>query len=330
MTNVLSEQDIEALLNSGDPDNIERAIQYLDGQEMDVGDAVPSTGKPTTKTPQEDGDENSPALPAGILSKNGEHVIPFDVLEKERLEKQQLKQQLEDSERQLQEAKNLAELHQATSQKADLLAEQLKKAGLTPAQLPSEMTLTAKELDELEEYGDVGAVAQKLGHKLLATERLVAQLQQQLTQQAQPATAKAAAPVEDDSPTSVVEKTIDQVEGLREVMQDPSLRAQATAIDVRLRGDKAWQDKPLQERFSEVMRQMAPAILKQPAKQNKKDINVDDIDPPFSLSGIPGTTSDVTAPIEKQFEGLTEAQIQHRLNNMSSAEQDRVLAALGF
>lgn len=321
----MTDEELQAALDSGDPDLIEQAIAQYEGS-PDVADPESSAGK---LTEEENGavtaaDEN--AEPSGVTSKNGQHIIPYEVLEQERQANALLRQQLEERDREIQAANNLAASHQATTEKLALLQQQLEKEGIEPAQLPSELKITAEELEQLTEYGDVGDVTRKLGHKLLAMTALVEKLQQQ--------SAVAAAPAEqqqsDDSPASIVNKAIDQVDGLRAILDNPDLSPEALAVDKALQKDPAWNTKPLESRFAEVMRRMAPKVVaSERSKQNKKELSTD-IDPPYSLSGIPGATSDVIAPLAQQFEGMTEAQIQARMSNLSDAEQDKLLQALGL
>lgn len=330
----MDEQQLEAMLNSGDPELIEQAIALYEGSQ-DVVDASSSAGKPgndnaTAAVADVDlADAGSNTDPVGVASKNNQHIIPFEVLEQERQQNALLRQQLEERDRQIAEANNLAAGYQATTEKLQLLQAQLEKNGITPAELPHEMQLTAEELEGLGEYGDIGDVARKLGHKLMATTALVEKLQQQL---ASPAAAKQPEEAPAETPASIVQKAIDQVEGLRAVMADPVLSPKAVQLDQQLQNDAAWANKPMAERFAEVMRRMAPTVIAN--ERNRKDPNhketADDLAPPYSLSGIPGATSDVIVPLAQQFEGMTEAQVQERMNSLSDADQQRLLASLGF
>lgn len=332
----MDEITLQAMLDSGDPDQIEEAIRLYEGG-TDVDGADSSTGAPLkadqtdTAAVTDTQDEGSDAEPKGVASKNGAHIIPFDVLEKERQENALLKQQLADRDREIAEARNLADSHQATTDKLALLQQQLEKEGIKPAELPSELKLTEAELEGLEEYGDIGHISHKLGHKLIATMKHVERLQAQLN-----ASAKQPPVVDvddDDSNPASVNKTIDQVDGLRAIIDNPQLAPKAIQIDKQLLNDPSWKSKPMKDRFNEVMRRMAPDVVafeRNKSGNKKTNTDPDDIAMPYSLNGIPGTTSEVTVSGLQQFDGLTESQIQERFNSMSDEEQTRALAALGW
>ncbi|MBY0419883.1 MAG: hypothetical protein K2W88_17655, partial [Pararheinheimera sp.] len=143
-------------------------------------------------------------------------------------------------------------------------------------------------------------------------------------QPAAPAAAAQPAAQADDG--AEVWAEIAKVDGLTEVMRTPGLSKQAIAIDAQLQADPTWANKPIVDRFSEVMRRMAKPVLAHSSKPSHDTSG----DMPFSLNGLPGATTDVTAPFMDQFKGLSEGEIHHRVSQMSPTEQAKFVAANGF
>lgn len=328
----MKQEELQALLDSGNPDDIDKALKYLDENKEDVN-AEPSSGSEGAEqsAATEGNDVNTGsstaegAAPKGVASKNGDHVLPYEVLEQERREKAELKRQLEERDRQQLESQNMAQQVEAMNQKVALLTEQLTKNGIKPAQLPEEMQLTEADLEGLEDYDTLGEVNIKMARKVMALE---SQLEKLHKQQA----AAKPEPVSDDTAAlNDINAAIDATDGMRAVMSNPELSKQAVQIDEELKAKPEFANKPLTERFAAVMKRMAPVILKQQGKGAKQDdVDLDDVKPPHSLNGIPGATADVNAPLSQQLEGLTEEQIQQRLNQMTDAQRNQVLAEIGW
>lgn len=331
----MDDAELQALLNSGDPEEIDKALKYLDENKEDVS-AEPSSGNQGTEQDAADkgNDVNagsSPtdnAAPKGIASKNGEHVLPYDVLDRERRENQELKRQLEESDRQLRESRTLSDQATAINQKVELLQNQLTKHGIKPAQLAEELQLTEEDLEGLEDYDNLGEVSAKTARKLMALEKQFAKL----TEQYQTAPAQATNTNDaDNNAITDINAAIDATDGMREVMSNPNYRDKAVAIDEQLKAMPQFAGKTLEQRFSEVMKRMAPVILKGSDKRgNKEDDDFDDIKPPHSLNGIAGATPDVNAPISQQLAGLNDDEIQHRLMQMTDAQRNQVMQELGL
>ena len=316
------------LLKDADPDAILAAINKLGSEEVVNPDSAPgteldesaSTAGPTASTGAE------VETPAGITSKNGEHVIPFSVLEEERRQNAELKRQLAEHARTVQASQNASAEYEAMQRRNELLRQQLEAQGIKPAQLPEEQTLTAEELQQLEEFGELGEVAGKMGHKVLHLLNTQQKMQEQLA-----ALTKAPAtptPAENADPAvTAVSAAIAATPGLPEVMADPALSKLAVDIDNQLKTNPAFANKTIAERFAEVMRQMTPRLVKRDAgKGPQKDV---DTDAPFSLSGIPGATNDVTASIADRLSHMNEAEIQTYIETGSAAEVAEILRAMG-
>lgn len=333
----MDEAELQALLDSGNPEDIDKALKHLAEIKEDVT-AEPSSGKQgAEQTAAVEGTDVSTvsstannAAPKGVASKNGDHVLPYEVLEQERREKAELKRQLEESDRRYQASQTMAQQVEATNQKVELLTNQLTKLGIKPAQLAEELQLTEAELEGLEDYDQLGEVSAKVARKVMALEAQLTKLTN-LQQTAAPKAAAAEPAAEANAALTDVHAAIDATEGMRAVMSDPVLTKQAVALDEKLKAMPEFADKPLTARFAEVMKRMAPVILQQQGKSGKQaDVDFDDVKPPHSLNGIAGATADVNATLTQQLEGLTEEQIQHRISQMTDAQLKQLHAETGW
>ncbi|WP_345891394.1 hypothetical protein [Dickeya oryzae] len=169
-----------------------------------------------------------------LLSKDGKHAIPYDVLEAERAEKRRLAESNQRTAAELAEAKRQLEV----------FTRQINAAGLQPAQLPEKSQITQEQLDALREsFPDVANVIDVLAQKV---EHL---------QSVQPAPA-AAHPAE-SNPVSVA---LDATPDLKAWQSgDPDRFTLAIHIDETLKQDPAWKDKSLTERFGEVVKRTRAA-----------------------------------------------------------------------
>jgi len=305
----MDELEIQRLLASNDPDAIQKFLSEQSAADAQAGE---------DDTPQ---DEETPSAPPGTAANAPVNTEPDPAVETLRRENAELQRQLEARERDRQIDEQTAAEAEATRKKLDLLTDQLTKAGLKPAQLPEEMELTEEELAELDEYGEIGSVTSKIGHKLRVQQALLVQIQRQLAE-VKTAPDPQATPVVDD-PVVVLNKAVDATPGLRKVLDDPTMRQQAIDIDTRLKTDPKWQGKPMTERFAEVMKQMTPRLMKnQPKDHDNQDV-------PYSLSGVPGATQDVNATLIERFDGMTEAQIAQFTATASPAELAALLSEFG-
>lgn len=306
----MDEAEIQRLLSANDPDALEK---YLAGEGSGTAlDDIESEDEP------DDMSSTGDTKNAATVTTTKVEPQPDAEAEALRRENAELQRQLEERERQRIIDEQTAADVEATKKKLDLLTQQLTKAGIEPAKLPDEMELTEEELAELGEYGDIGHVTSKIGHKIRALMATVETLQRQQAE------AKAPAAAPEESPAVIANRAIDATPGLRKVMDDPALSKQAIDIDTRLRADPKWAGRPMTERFAEVMKQMTPRLMKDQPKQH------DSQDVPYSLSGVPGATQDVTASINERLAGMTEAEIsQYLALNPDAPEIAQLLASYG-
>ncbi|SLM63500.1 MULTISPECIES: hypothetical protein [Dickeya] len=254
-----------------------------------------------------------------LLSKDGKHAIPYDVLEAERAEKRRLAESNQ---------RTAAELAEARRQ-LEVFTRQINAAGLQPAQLPEKSQITQEQLDVLREsFPDVANVIDVLAQKV---EHL---------QAVQPV--PAATQSNESNPVSMA---LDATPDLKAWQSDdPDRFTLAIHIDETLKHDPAWKDKSLTERFGEVVKrtraaygetvestpqQSAPAG--QPAQPTPAELQqkaADALAKATAAAQLPGSPSDVgqaatqspslleqaanASPeqLHAMFSGMTDAQIE--------------------
>lgn len=314
MTTMTSEE-LEKIFMGNDPDEIERALAEISKEDVSGESSSASAFHGQNSAPAEK--EQATA----ISSKNGEHIIPFEVLERERAEKAALREKYEQSERERQQLQNEAAAAQARQAKIDLLEKQLKEQGLEPKKLPDEVQLTDELLAQLDEYGDIGEVTRALALQTKHQQAQLEMLQRQLAPAgtSTPASQTAPAPSEGHDAgdvTTQIWADIAKVPGLTELMKDPDSQQILVAIDAELDASPQWQGRPAVERFAHVKQLFDKQ--KMPAQSNV----------PFSMNGTPGATSTVNAPsIVDTSSG--HAAINH-LDSLSDADVKRLIALHGF
>ncbi|HDM8192328.1 TPA: hypothetical protein P0E30_003761 [Vibrio harveyi] len=178
---------------------------------------------------------------AAVASKDGNHTIPFAVLEKARKSASEANSKIQELESQLTE-------NQTAQEKLALYAKQLDAAGITPDKLPNEL------------LNDENAL-QMLQDELPET---AANLLTALVKQAQKATA---APTQKQEPAQQGANDVDSALDAEELAElkgweegDQDRWDMALVIDNQLKNNPQFQAMPLQERFAEVQRRVKAAF----------------------------------------------------------------------
>lgn len=244
--------------------------------------------------------EDEAPIPTGIEAKDGEHVIPYDVLERERKEKAHIKVQLEASER--------------------LLAvrdRQLKRLGVAPEDLPENLQLTDEQLDALaDDYPEIGLAIRGLVAK-------VARLEQPQSHEAEPPSPSTGS----DTDTHPVLAAIHANEALKAWHESGGEQwNKAMDIDDQLRADPDWADKPLEARFQEVTRLTKAHFdqqVKEKAKEAEQKLEEDVL--PNSPSEM-GSSSQHTPTKAEQLLNADASEMQSLMADMSMEEIDTLLA----
>lgn len=253
-------EELEALLDSidgvldddseHDDDDIELDDESSDGS-SDTDSADSDTADSATAQSEEQQEQQEEQKPKGVAAKDGEHVIPYDVLERERTEKQQLKEQLEAMQKKQSDWEQSQRL-------LELRNKQLEKLGVEPEDLPENLSVSDEQLDALmDDYPEIGKVLKVIVAKTSASQAAK-----------QEPTEPAINPVVD-----VIEQNAD-LSAWRD--QGGESWNKAIEIDEQLRADPQWADKPLAERFAEVVN-MTKAAMSPPELDKKPELSEQDI-----------------------------------------------------
>ncbi|HHL2560748.1 TPA: hypothetical protein ACQ31I_002658 [Yersinia enterocolitica] len=289
----------------------------------------PTPGATTTAPAIEVTTAESTEKPKGILSKDGQHVIPYDVLVAERTERQRLAGTNQQTATELAEAKR----------QLAALTRQINSAGMQPVPLPEKAQVTPEQINSIREnFPEMAAVLDTVVQKI------------DYLQQGQPAQAA-------NQPSgNPVADAINAVPDLKSWQdQDPDRFTLAVHIDTTLQNDPAWKDKSLTERFVEVAKrtkaaygesvepvqqqsvqqQQATTITTTAAAQSTADVQriaAEKLAAATAATQVPGSPSDLgvttthtASPLEQaanaspdqlqaMFAGMTDAQIEALLD----------------
>ncbi|MCR3957528.1 hypothetical protein NUK42_02030 [Aeromonas veronii] len=235
-----------------------------------------------------------------ILAKNGQHTIPYEVLEQARNETKQLREQL-------------AQAQQAKAER-DKLQALLEKNGIDPSVDPDD--ISQEELEQLaQDYPDLGKSIAAIARKLQKLEPQAA------PQQVQPVA----------NPVQAALQAVPDLAAWRDGDQDRF--EMALTIDDKLQADPAWSNKPLAERFAEVARRTKLAFgdeveappTKAPGKAAEKP--ADHI--PSSPSEL-GQTHHAPATGVERYGAMSQADLIGEMGNMTEAQIEALLAQSGF
>ncbi|EKN3943140.1 hypothetical protein ACSILG_000936 [Yersinia enterocolitica] len=304
-------EDTNAVVNTGD-----KKDEPTPGASTAQTTEVPITKTAaTTQTATTEGTEK----PKGILSKDGQHVIPYDVLVAERTEKQRLAGTNQQTATELAEAKR----------QLAALTRQINSAGMQPVPLPEKAQVTPEQINFIREnFPEMAAVLDTVVQKI------------DYLQQGQPAQAA-------NQPSgNPVADAINAVPDLKSWQdQDPDRFTLAVHIDTNLQNDPAWKDKSLTERFAEVAKRTKAAYGEsvEPVQQEQatttttaatqttadvQRIAAEKLAAATAATQVPGSPSDLgvttthtASPLEQaanaspdqlqaMFAGMTDAQIE--------------------
>lgn len=304
-----STEDTNAVVNTGDKkDELTPGATTVQTTEVPIAKTTPTTQAAITEGTDK---------PKGILSKDGQHVIPYDVLVAERAEKQRLVGSNQQT---------ATELAEARRQLA-ALTRQINSAGMQPVPLPEKAQVTPEQINSIREnFPEMAAVLDTVVQK-------IDYLQQ--GQPAEPAHQSSGNPVTD---------AINAVPDLKSWQdQDPDRFSLAVHIDTNLQNDPAWKDKSLTERFAEVAKRTKAAYGEsvEPVQQEQaittaatttttdmQRIAAEKLAAATAATQVPGSPSDLgvttthtASPLEQaanaspdqlqaMFAGMTDAQIE--------------------
>ncbi|HHQ4466751.1 TPA: hypothetical protein ACSPZQ_000039 [Aeromonas veronii] len=245
-------------------------------------------------------EEQASAPEKVILAKNGQHTIPYEVLEQARNETKQLREQL-------------AQAQQAKAER-DKLQALLEKNGIDPSVDPDD--ISQEELEQLaQDYPDLGKSIAAIARKLQKLEPQAA------PQQVQPVA----------NPVRAALQAVPDLAAWRDGDQDRF--DMALTIDDKLQADPAWSNKPLAERFAEVARRTKLAfgdeVEAPPAKAPGKAAEKPADHIPSSPSEL-GQTHHAPATGVERYGAMSQADLIGEMGNMTEAQIEALLAQSGF
>lgn len=245
-------------------------------------------------------EEQASAPEKVVMAKNGQHTIPYEVLEQARNEAKQLREQL-------------AQSQQARAER-DKLQALLEKNGIDPSVDPDD--ISQEELEQLaQDYPDLGKPIAAIARKL-----------QKLEPQAAPQQVQSSA-----NPARDAMQTIPDLVAWSDSDQDRF--DMALAIDERLQADPAWSNKPLTERFAEVARRTKLAfgdeVEAPPAKAPGKAAEKPADHIPSSPSEL-GQTHHAPATGVERYGAMSQTELVGEFGAMSDAQIEALLEQSGF
>ncbi|QQD21226.1 hypothetical protein GJQ54_05305 [Oceanospirillaceae bacterium ASx5O] len=328
MSNEVEDFDIDAALESGDPELIDKALAaaaegdiYAEQDEAEADNDGFSFGekgaKPDAKnddagdgesdgdTSGHDEDDNAPKV---VKSKDGKHEIPYSVLEYERQQRKQLEQQLMEMQ---QEREQLQANYQQTESALNNVKAKLEKEGLDVEEMfANPDDITDKQWAEIEEdYGVLGKMMKKL----------ITQ-QQSNVQQIQQAEAEAGS----DFNPELQQALNANPELLQWRDGDVNRWTEALRLDNELRKTPEWQGRLTAERFAHVVQQTKKAFG-DPLKRAKEIIDKTEQAAPDSLSDLGQAPVRVKNDIEA-LKDMTPAQLEDAMAKMTPSQLDELFA----
>ena len=299
-------QQIHEFEQGGSPEPASTETTVADAEQVDAEassspDADESQG--TTETvKEEDKDE-----PEGILSKNGERVIPYKELEEARQRASDLESQVEQMRANPATPPAVQEQLERLTRLTETYESQIKAKGMEPKALPEEFKLDADKLKELEEFGTVGevstALAQQIEYLMGEVKGIKGAPQQETPNQEPPG-------------VNSVDEVIAADADLTRWKDSDYAWDKAVAIDGYVKTLPEFAGKSFSERKDEVVRrtklELGEATKPLPDQSPGKtaaEIVGGITDTPTSLSEIGGASARQEATFAQQTEGKSELEI---------------------
>ncbi|EGQ7707356.1 ATPase [Vibrio paracholerae] len=315
-------EELEALLESMEAEESRATVEKEQGADEHL---VPSSQSQSVEGLDGDTDAASPtaepnAKPDGILAKDQKHIIPMEVLERERQEKAQLRQELEE-----------LKAHSAQLEKAqrmiDVRNKQLEELGVAPADLPEDVTIDEKKLAALQEdYPELAPFFLAMNNKIeaLVSSGTVA------ASTTSPET-ESAAPVDNAELTTALQANAD----LQSWMSEGGARWNAAQqIDDHLASSSEWANRSYAERFEEVSKRVRLAFGDEPKLSAQEALSAAQEASRKAKNALPASPSELGnthrtgdsdlmnrvqsanhEELGKLFDSLSEAQIEQLLYN---------------
>ncbi|EJX7569583.1 ATPase [Vibrio cholerae] len=315
-------EELEALLESMEAEESRPTVEKEQGADEHL---APSSQSQSVEGLDGDTDAASPtaepnAKPDGILAKDQKHIIPMEVLERERQEKAQLRQELEE-----------LKAHSAQLEKAqrmiDVRNKQLEELGVAPADLPEDVTIDEKKLAALQEdYPELAPFFLAMNNKI---EALVSS--GTVAASTTPPETESAAPVDNAELTTALQANAD----LQSWMSEGGARWNAAQqIDDHLASSSEWANRSYAERFEEVSKRVRLAFGDEPKLSAQEALRAVQEASRKAKNALPASPSELGnthrtgdsdlmnrvqsanhEELGKLFDSLSEAQIEQLLYN---------------
>ncbi|TQQ47552.1 ATPase [Vibrio cholerae] len=315
-------EELEALLESMEVEESHPTVEKEQGADEHL---APSSQSQSVEGLDGDTDAASPtaepnAKPDGILAKDQKHIIPMEVLERERQEKAQLRQELEE-----------LKAHSAQLEKAqrmiDVRNKQLEELGVAPADLPEDVTIDEKKLAALQEdYPELAPFFLAMNNKI---EALVSS--GTVAASTTPPETESAAPVDNAELTTALQANAD----LQSWMSEGGARWNAAQqIDDHLASSSEWANRSYAERFEEVSKRVRLAFGDEPKLSAQEALSAAQEASRKAKNALPASPSELGnthrtgdsdlmnrvqsanhEELGKLFDSLSEAQIEQLLYN---------------
>ncbi|QYO72137.1 ATPase [Vibrio cholerae] len=315
-------EELEALLESMEAEESRATVEKEQGADEHL---APSSQSQSVEGLDGDTDAASPtaepnAKPDGILAKDQKHIIPMEVLERERQEKAQLRQELEE-----------LKAHSAQLEKAqrmiDVRNKQLEELGVAPADLPEDVTIDEKKLAALQEdYPELAPFFLAMNNKieaLVSSGTVPASTTSPETE--------SAAPVDNAELTTALQANAD----LQSWMSEGGARWNAAQqIDDHLASSSEWTNRSYAERFEEVSKRVRLAFGDEPKLSAQEALSAAQEASRKAKNALPASPSELGnthrtgdsdlmnrvqsanhEELGKLFDSLSEAQIEQLLYN---------------
>ncbi|EJL6538951.1 ATPase [Vibrio cholerae] len=315
-------EELEALLESMEAEESRPTVEKEQGADEHL---APSSQSQSVEGLDGDTDAASPtaepnAKPDGILAKDQKHIIPMEVLERERQEKAQLRQELEE-----------LKAHSAQLEKAqrmiDVRNKQLEELGVAPADLPEDVTIDEKKLAALQEdYPELAPFFLAMNNKI---EALVSS--GTVAASTTPPETESAATVDNAELTTALQANAD----LQSWMSEGGARWNAAQqIDDHLASSSEWANRSYAERFEEVSKRVRLAFGDEPKLSAQEALRAVQEASRKAKNALPASPSELGnthrtgdsdlmnrvqsanhEELGKLFDSLSEAQIEQLLYN---------------
>lgn len=315
-------EELEALLESMEAEESRATVEKEQGADEHL---ALSSQSQSVEGLDGDTDAASPtaepnAKPDGILAKDQKHIIPMEVLERERQEKAQLRQEFEE-----------LKAHSAQLEKAqrmiDVRNKQLEELGVAPADLPEDVTIDEKKLAALQEdYPELAPFFLAMNNKI---EALVSS--GTVAASTTPPETESAAPVDNAELTTALQANAD----LQSWMSEGGARWNAAQqIDDHLASSSEWANRSYAERFEEVSKRVRLAFGDEPKLSAQEALSAAQEASRKAKNALPASPSELGnthrtgdsdlmnrvqsanhEELGKLFDSLSEAQIEQLLYN---------------